>query len=730
MRTHANEPNEQLSQSMTSESSPSQSGNDHAFKFIDKRPEAITQRKMQELANPSIQTKQAIQFQTIANSHAQQHQPFPTKKNDTGLPDHLKTGIENLSGISLDDIHVHRNSDKPAQLQAHAYAQGANIYLGPGQERHLPHEAWHVVQQKQGRVKPTMQMKGPVNINDDAKLEREADKMGAKALQRQEPKDSTQLTHQPAPNSAPVQGMFEWVEVYGILGPFAYFAISTLGAGVFFAIVLRCFKTKRNSPKQLREALDERIKSDFGQVESDSQDDDDASTKENDSVKEEKEIEEVKDKIELESSRSKIEDEIPTDVQKVVRESSSTEISIADPIDGPSEEMLAAEEEDQQASSRAATYLNALRNTNMWGGYVEANAIATFLGFTTQIFTNDRGNLRLLANIGNGPQRQLYLLWTGNHYQVIAGNLNDGDPVPAADHDPVGDGNCLFEAMFYIAREGGEHVRELLDNSTRRNNEVQNMRNNAANMLAQGDPAVVNYLGEEMHEARKKKDLSEWKNISSSKEITDQALYEKLLLVTYKKYPPSKYHIIKEKKTSYLARRGGQDKEQNIKIFLRDDSEIQEILRSEKQNKKIRDEFQQWLERDISYEQKSERDDEEQLPADYDQHSFKASDSGDILTFLESKVSSSLNLTNCSQHLDGLEGRTTYDYDNHPVYHYSRGRDQWGQQYSVFYVVLDDNFKYIKIIGIGSHVGKSTASYKLSWGIGDQSWTTNKSFSL
>jgi len=50
---------------------------------------------------------------------------------------------------------VHYNSDKPAQLQAHAYAQGTDIHLASGQEKHLPHEAWHVVQQKQGRVKPT-----------------------------------------------------------------------------------------------------------------------------------------------------------------------------------------------------------------------------------------------------------------------------------------------------------------------------------------------------------------------------------------------------------------------------------------------------------------------------------------------------------------------------------------------------------------------------------------------
>jgi hypothetical protein len=54
--------------------------------------------------------------------------------------------------------------------------------LGAGQEKHLPHEAWHVVQQKQGRVKPTMQMKDKVNINDTAGLEKEADVMGIKAM--------------------------------------------------------------------------------------------------------------------------------------------------------------------------------------------------------------------------------------------------------------------------------------------------------------------------------------------------------------------------------------------------------------------------------------------------------------------------------------------------------------------------------------------------------------------
>jgi hypothetical protein len=68
-------------------------------------------------------------------------------------------------------------------LNARAYAQGSEIHVAPGQEQHLPHEAWHVVQQAQGRVKPTLQMQG-VSVNDDAGLEREADLMGAMVLQR------------------------------------------------------------------------------------------------------------------------------------------------------------------------------------------------------------------------------------------------------------------------------------------------------------------------------------------------------------------------------------------------------------------------------------------------------------------------------------------------------------------------------------------------------------------
>ncbi len=119
-------------------------------------------------------------------------EPVQKQLNRTGLPDALKAGVENLSGYAMDDVRVHYNSPKPAQLHAYAYTQGTEIHVAPGQEKHLPHEAWHVVQQKQGRVEPTMQMKGGVKVNDDSGLEREADVMGIKVLSSKKP-DSNEI---------------------------------------------------------------------------------------------------------------------------------------------------------------------------------------------------------------------------------------------------------------------------------------------------------------------------------------------------------------------------------------------------------------------------------------------------------------------------------------------------------------------------------------------------------
>ncbi|SHK61199.1 protein of unknown function [Fibrobacter sp. UWB12] len=104
------------------------------------------------------------------------------RPNNTGMPDNLKSGIESLSGFSMDDVRVHYNSSKPAAVQALAYTQGTDIHVAPGQEKCLPHEAWHVAQQMAGRVSPTTNMNG-MPVNDNAALEHEADVMGAKAIQ-------------------------------------------------------------------------------------------------------------------------------------------------------------------------------------------------------------------------------------------------------------------------------------------------------------------------------------------------------------------------------------------------------------------------------------------------------------------------------------------------------------------------------------------------------------------
>lgn len=92
----------------------------------------------------------------------------------------MKLDFERRSGLSFDDVRVHYHSEKPAQLQALAYTQGTQVYVAPGQERHLPHELGHVVQQKRGAVRPTA-VRGGVPVNESPDLERSADRLAEAA---------------------------------------------------------------------------------------------------------------------------------------------------------------------------------------------------------------------------------------------------------------------------------------------------------------------------------------------------------------------------------------------------------------------------------------------------------------------------------------------------------------------------------------------------------------------
>lgn len=171
--------------------------------------EELLQGKFATVQKMDLDEEELLQgkFETAQLATEDEQELLQRKPNNTGLPDNLKNGIENLSGYSMDDVKVHYNSSQPATLQAHAYAQGTDIHIAPRQEKHLPHEAWHVIQQKQGRVKPTMQMKGTVQVNDDIGLEKEADVMGANAafLLPQDPKQTRGVESKPDNRSMPVQ---------------------------------------------------------------------------------------------------------------------------------------------------------------------------------------------------------------------------------------------------------------------------------------------------------------------------------------------------------------------------------------------------------------------------------------------------------------------------------------------------------------------------------------------
>gem|GEM_PF-3100580 len=118
----------------------------------------------------------------------------PEKKGSSGtqteMPDGVKSKMESSFGVDFSGVNIHQNSDQASNIGALAYAQGNDVHFAPGQynpgsqkgQELLGHELAHVVQQRQGRVKPTKQGKG-MPINDNPALEKEADEMGAKAAQ-------------------------------------------------------------------------------------------------------------------------------------------------------------------------------------------------------------------------------------------------------------------------------------------------------------------------------------------------------------------------------------------------------------------------------------------------------------------------------------------------------------------------------------------------------------------
>ncbi len=156
--------------------------------MVDNRVTAIAQRQLISSLNSQARgarlatDEELLQGRFTSIQRIEDKLSSQKQENRTGLPDGLKKGMEGLSGYSLDHVKVHYNSNRPAAVNAHAYAQGADIHLAGGQEKHLAHELGHVVQQMEGRVKATTNIAG-LAVNNNPALEREATVMGERALQ-------------------------------------------------------------------------------------------------------------------------------------------------------------------------------------------------------------------------------------------------------------------------------------------------------------------------------------------------------------------------------------------------------------------------------------------------------------------------------------------------------------------------------------------------------------------
>ncbi|MCC5944575.1 MAG: DUF4157 domain-containing protein [Bernardetiaceae bacterium] len=129
------------------------------------------------------------------------------RKAETGLPEQVQTKMESAFNTSFSDVKIHQNSSKASDIGAQAFTQGNNVHFAQAKfnpssqsgQQLIGHELSHVVQQREGKVKPTTQMKG-VAINNDSSLEREADVQGAKAargesVQRKAVSGSSSPTH-------------------------------------------------------------------------------------------------------------------------------------------------------------------------------------------------------------------------------------------------------------------------------------------------------------------------------------------------------------------------------------------------------------------------------------------------------------------------------------------------------------------------------------------------------
>ncbi len=125
------------------------------------------------------------------NSQKSGNHPYQLNNAPSGnnkIPEEVQSKMENVFQADFSEVNIQQNSEEAKNMGAYAFTKGNEIHFAAGQynpeseegQELLGHELSHVVQQRDGDVKPTTQEEG-MPVNEDATLEKEADDMGKKA---------------------------------------------------------------------------------------------------------------------------------------------------------------------------------------------------------------------------------------------------------------------------------------------------------------------------------------------------------------------------------------------------------------------------------------------------------------------------------------------------------------------------------------------------------------------
>lgn len=136
----------------------------------------------------------------------------PVNETTKSLPGDVKAQMETSMGADFSGVKVHENSKQATQMGALAYAQGQDLHFAPGTfdtssqagKELIGHELAHVKQQSEGKVSANGSVGGQA-MNNDQKLEEQADQMSKNALAGEKSQGGTATQSKVSGGPAPVQ---------------------------------------------------------------------------------------------------------------------------------------------------------------------------------------------------------------------------------------------------------------------------------------------------------------------------------------------------------------------------------------------------------------------------------------------------------------------------------------------------------------------------------------------